>query len=245
MKSLWLLALLAAVGTASQGDSISVLGVGEAVDGHSQAHYVERWWQWAMQLQDGDRAFQDPSGRQCGMNQDGPVWFLAGTEGTMRVHRICELPQTRYVFFPIISTIAHAAPGRQLDCREATAQVRKENDALAQATVELDGRMVKGLSAHRVRTTGCFNTFVKAKYLEHPEAYATAAADGYWLMLGPLKEGVHHLIVHARYNDVGLPAGTMEQDFDYELRVVPHPTAVPRDPDTPVPPLLPDGLIST
>lgn len=241
----WLVWSLAVSGVAAQTTTALVLDPQQKVAGISQAEYAERWWQWATRLPDGVRAYQDSSGAQCGMNQSGPVWFLAGTEGTMRVSRRCDIPSGRFVFFPVIAMIAHARPGKLLDCKTAQAQVRDNNDHLAVASVTLDGQAIQRVDSHRVRSTRCFDAYAKAQYLEHHEAYVPAAIDGYWIMLGPLSEGTHHLVVHARYDNPGKPLGDLEQIFEYELRVVPdnHPPAL--RPTPPVPPLTQEGVIST
>jgi hypothetical protein len=246
MRYAWLAWLLAASGVAAQTAMAPVLDPQQKVDGTSQAEYAERWWQWATRLPDGVRAYQDPSGAQCGMNQSGPVWFLAGTEGTMHVNRRCDIPVGRFVFFPVIAMIVHASPGRPIDCKTAQAQVHSNNDHLAEASVTLDGLAIQRVGSHRIRSARCFDAYARARYLEHHEAYVPAAIDGYWIMLGPLGEGTHHLVVHARYDNPGRSLGDLEQTFDYELHVVPddHPPAL--HPATPKPPPLPaQGLIST
>ena len=244
MKPVWLFSLATVAAIAAHDRPAVVLDAGQSVDGVSQSAYVERWWQWAMRLPDGVRAYQDPSGAQCGMNQSGPVWFLAGTEGTMRVDRRCEIPAGHYVFFPVIDLIAHSKPGKALDCRTAQAQARQRNDRLADAQVTLDGRPIPHIEAHRLHPPACFDAFAKAKYMEHPEAYGPAAADGYWLMLNPLSEGEHHLVVHARYG--GADQDGLAQDFEYELKVVPagKPTPTPQRRAPEAPPM-PGDVIST
>jgi hypothetical protein len=241
----WWVWLLAASGVAAQTATTPVLDPQQKVDGVSQAEYAERWWQWATRLPDGVRAYQDPSGAQCGMNQSGPVWFLAGTEGTMRVSRQCDVPSGHFIFFPVITMIVHAGPGRPIDCKTAQAHVRDNNDHLAEASVMLDGRVIQQVDLHRIRSARCFDAYTNAQYLEHHEAYVPAAIDGYWNMLGPLSEGTHHLVVHARYDNAGKPLGDLEQTFDYELRVVPdNPTPTLRS-TPPAPPLSQEGVIST
>lgn len=245
MRYAWLAWLLVASGVAAQtATAPSVLDPQQGVDGISQAEYVERWWQWAMRLPDGVRAYQDPSGAQCGMNQSGPVWFLAGTEGTMRVSRQCDIPVGRFVFFPVISMIVHTAPGKPIDCKTAQAQVRSNNNHLAEASVMLDGQAIQRVESRRIRSSRCFDAYAKAEYLEHHPAFVPAAVDGYWIMLGPLSEGTHHLVVRARYGNAGKPLGDLEQIFDYELHVVPDNQPPALRPTTPKPPLTQQGIIS-
>jgi hypothetical protein len=240
IRYVWMACLLAASGVVAQTTTTLVLDPQQKVDGIAQSEYAERWWQWAMQLPDGVRAYQDPTGAQCGMNQSGPVWFLAGTEGTMRVKRRCDVLGGRFIFFPVIAMNVHARPGRPIGCSAARSQARDNNDKLAEASVILDGQPVQRISSHRVSGTRCFDAYANAKYLERREDYVPAASDGYWIMLGPLSEGVHYLVVHARYDNAGKPSGDLEQSFEYELHVVPDESQLRS-----MPPLSRDGLIST
>lgn len=238
--------LLLAFGAAAQTVEGSALDPTQKVEGVSQAGYVALWWQWVLRLPDGVRAYQDPSGAQCGLNQAGPVWFLAGTEGTMRASRQCEIPSGRFIFFPVIAMITNATPGKTIDCKTAQARAGDNNNHLGKVSVTLDGQAIQRISARRIRSTGCFDAYANAAYLEHHRDYLPAATDGYWVMLAPLAEGRHHLVVHARYNNPGKPLGDLEQTFDYELQVVPDtpvPVSRPAVPTRPVP--LPQGVITT
>lgn len=196
-----------------------VLAPDALVNGVPQAEYAARWWQWARRVPPGVQPFQDPTGAQCGLNQDGIVWFLAGTDGTADVTRHCTMPTKTYVFFPIINMIGNSMPGKPLTCVQAKDLVRANNDHLANAEVSIDGEPVRDIERFRI-ASGCFDSFVWARYLDRPDSYIPAATDGYWLMLRPLPAGVHHIRVRARYDNPGGDLGDLEQDFDYELQVL-------------------------
>lgn len=204
-----------------------VLGTGEKVGGRSQAEFAVAWWQWAMRLPDGVRAYQDPSGAQCTLNQEGPVWFLAGTEGTMQVRRTCAMPRGKFVFLPVIALLAHAEPGKPMTCREAQAKVAATNDHLVQAEVLLDGKVIADIAGHRLRRIPCFDAFRNAGYIQRHAPYMPAATDGYWLMLSPLPPGVHRLSVKARYDSPDTLQGDLEEEFEYQLWVGEVPRAAP------------------
>lgn len=220
LRASWLaLALaLSAPATHAAGDR-PVLGPQEKVAGRSQSDYAIAWWRWVMRLPDGVRAYQDPSGAQCALNQGGPVWFLAGTEGTGPVQRECTVPANTHVFLPVIAMLVHASPGEPLSCPQAQARARSNNDHLAQVEVMLDGKVVADVRSRRLRGMPCFDAFADAKYIERHAPYEPAATDGYWLMLAPLPAGVHRLSVKARYDNPGQPQGDLEEVFEYQLRV--------------------------
>jgi hypothetical protein len=189
------------------------------VTGLSQVEYAIRWWQWSNRVPAGVRPYQDPTGAQCGLNQTGEVWFLAGTDGTGDVVRHCTMPAGKYVFFPVINMIAHSKPGVPLTCGQANTAAAANNDHLVHAEVLIDGEAVPDVARHRLATPQCFDAFPVAPYLKRAQSYFPAATDGYWLMLEPLPPGVHWIRVNARYDNPGSERGDLEQVFEYELLV--------------------------
>lgn len=228
LRAPWVaLMLVLSLPAAQAAGSRPVLGAQEKVAGRSQSDYAIAWWRWVMRLPDGVRAYQDPSGAQCALNQGGPVWFLAGTEGTGAVQRECAVPAGTHLFLPVIAMLVHASPGHPLSCPQAQARARANNDHLAQVQVVLDGRVVMDVAAHRLRGMPCFDAFADAKYIERHAPYEPAATDGYWLMLAPLPAGLHQLSVKARYDNPGQPQGDLEEQFEYRLRVGDAPVIAP------------------
>lgn len=49
--------------------------------GLTYADWSARWWQWVSSIVETDSPLNDDTGKNCGNNQSGPVWFLAGTSG--------------------------------------------------------------------------------------------------------------------------------------------------------------------
>ena len=191
----------------------------QKVAGKPLADYPALWWQWAHRVSDGVRAYQDPTGSQCQLNQSGEVWFLAGTDGTADIFRRCTVPEGKFLFFPVINMIKHSTPGYPLACAEAQELAAANNDHLALAEVTLDGVRIPDIAHHRLRPTGCFDAFPNASYVKKPQSYFPAAVDGYWLMLRPLAVGVHHLSVKARYSNPGSDRGDLDEVFDYEIKI--------------------------
>ena len=209
--------MLALQGHAASSNGV-VLPAGK-VAGLSQAEYAVRWWQWSNRVPAGVRPYQDPTGAQCGLNQSGEVWFLAGTDGTGDVVRHCRMPAGRYVFFPVINMIAHSEPGTPLTCKQANTIAAANNDHLVQAEVVIDDKIVPDVAHHRLATPKCFDAFPVAPYVKRTQSFFPAATDGYWLMLDPLPAGVHRISVKARYGNPGSELGDLEQVFEYELQV--------------------------
>ncbi len=62
------------------------------------AEYSAAWWQWMMKEPQSTNPGYDPTGKNAGLNQAGPFWYLAGSYvGT--VTRTINLPSINLYFF--------------------------------------------------------------------------------------------------------------------------------------------------
>lgn len=185
---------------------------GGPVEGATLGTWTGRWWQWA--LGQWVEPYRDPDGRLCDVGQQGPVWFLAGTDGSFHVQRTCAIPLDTHVLVPVINMIyMNPRSGQARSCAELQADAAVNNDHLVSAVVLLDGQPLGDVKRHRVRSDGCFP-------LDPGDPSSPlAAADGYWLMLKPLPRGRHVLTVGANYGDTGTGYGGMQQNFEYVLDV--------------------------
>lgn len=177
--------------------------------------WTARWWQWAMSMP--VAPFLDPDGRLCEEGQVGPVWFLAGTDGTFNPKRDCVIPTGRHVLVPIINVVQMWRSGTAdyrhgKTCMELEHDAAVNNEHLASAVVLLDGRQIGDIARYRVRTRDCFD-------VEPGDGRMWAAADGYWLMLPPLEPGRHTLQVGANYDAHNVSLGKLQQNFEYVLHV--------------------------
>lgn len=66
------------------------------------AKLTKAWLRWLMGQPWEPGPIPDQTGANCGMGQDGPVWFLAGTTGGP-VTRHCTIPQGKQLYFPLIN----------------------------------------------------------------------------------------------------------------------------------------------
>lgn len=175
-----------------------------AVAGVGQAEWAQRWWQWAGRFpSNNELPYRDPDGRRCAQFQDdGAVWFLAGTDGNFEAARSCRIPAGKHLFVPLINRFA--AEG---DCARNIGEAKQFGDHVLTGLVLLDGRPIGDFRRMRAASDHCFTAFGKL-----PEG----ATDGYWLMLSPLPAGSHQLAISAAYRDGGKQ---MLQNFQYKLEV--------------------------
>ncbi len=175
----------------------------------NQAQWSARWWRWVGHFDDINAVPQrDPNGRQCALHQDGPVWFLAGTDGTFDAVRTCVIPADKHLFVPVINWVVHRGlQDAPMSCADKQAEAANRADHVVTGLVLLDGRPVGELQRMRVASGGCF---------EMSAGNPASASDGYWLMLKPLPPGKHQLAIAAAYRE---GARQSMQNFRYELDV--------------------------
>ena len=66
--------------------------------GKSYAEWSAIWWQWLLSIPKDTSPAGDTTGKNCGTNQQGPIWFLAGTlEVQPNAHAL--YPQERRLCF--------------------------------------------------------------------------------------------------------------------------------------------------
>ena len=61
--------------------NILVFPVDSKPYGKSYAEWSAIWWQWLLSIPEDKNPAGDPTGERCETNQQGPIWFLAGTFG--------------------------------------------------------------------------------------------------------------------------------------------------------------------
>ncbi len=212
-------ALLLCAWPALAGGGLKPLPVDSQVEGVSFRQLTAAWWRWALTMP--VPPYLDPDGRICMVGQQGLVWFLAGTPGSVSVQRSCEVPEGKYLLLPVINMYRasrHVEGGPALSRKACDLLLRDaaaNNDHLQSAEVLIDGVRVFNVRQYRV-ASGCFD--LEPDWTPQPGQVRTlAASDGYWLLLPPLPKGRHTISVGANYGKPGVAYGRMVQNFEYEL----------------------------
>ena len=60
---------------------VQVVPPGDDVAGQSQLFWAQAWWQWALGIPAPNNPLTDTTGADAGVNNGGPVFFLAGNFG--------------------------------------------------------------------------------------------------------------------------------------------------------------------
>jgi hypothetical protein len=190
------------------------------------------WWKYALGQPLATNPLIDATGANCEAGQAGPVFFLTGLPGTGAVTRDgCTVRGTKALFFPLMNAFDVHTPVDGLDTPELTYKDFRSfgfhADTL-RATV--DGVAIPNLDpastpfrACAAPVAGCapasFSlTFPAPNLFGLPaDRYEPAVQDGYYLLLAPLRPGLHTIA----FGGTGTFGGTRaDQDIVYHLRVL-------------------------
>jgi hypothetical protein len=180
------------------------------------------WWEWALEQPAATNPLADPTGEDCGNEQRGPVWFLAGPWNLPSpVVRTCTVPRGKLLFFPLLNVFSGSTPDDPLDQRTVAFQRDAvANSGIKQAinlSVTVDGRRVFGIV--RYEESKVFRVVLPdgsliTNYPGGTEVYPTVDA-GYYALLAPLSPGNHTL----RFTGAFPGEGAFAVDVTYNLTV--------------------------
>jgi hypothetical protein len=90
---------LASLVMAGKGDAGNpgVIPPHTSTNSHTYAEWSALWWQWTMGIPFEINPVLNPSGEFCDVDQDGPIWFLAGHLFSGMYKRYCTIPTGREV----------------------------------------------------------------------------------------------------------------------------------------------------
>jgi hypothetical protein len=199
-------------------------------------HLSVAWWQYVLAQPAATNPLLDTTGAGCRTAQSGPVFFLVGAGGSAQLkRRECTVPAGKFLFFPLVNAFDVHTPGDGLD---TPALVWNDLNVTQAYRVDSLHASVDGVPVRRLDPAtspyracagpeaGCARAFS----LTLPEGnlfgidagvYSPAVADGFYLLLAPLRPG-RHTIRFGGAGNFGGPDAPFSQDITYELRVVRH-----------------------
>ena len=188
----------------------------ETLGGSTLAELTTQFWRWLYSIPLGVNPVIDTSGVNCGINQEGDVWFLAGPAGTFT--ETCTIPAGKLIVsgvneflddYPCPPSIPQQpAPGQSLEnflMNDAASVI----DGVTHPAAQLDGR---SLTVRRIKTR--LFSFTAAASLAAFDICVTgspqlAVSDGYFVFIKPLPRGEHLLVLTSVNPDGSNNLGTV------------------------------------
>ena len=217
-----LLAVLASTAVIAAPARATVLPPTAAPYGQTYGAWAAAWWQWAVTQPVATNPVLESTGTNCGQNQSGPVWFLAGTFGAGSATRDCTVRAGKALLFPVLN-LAYFAFYNDPAEQRTEEYVRSQVTDLGNATslfATIDGRNIENISRYleksvlfKVANLPADNVFgLPANFLLDP-----CADEGYYLVVTPLVPGHHRLHFGGSYDDSS--GATHNFDTTYNLTI--------------------------
>jgi hypothetical protein len=114
--------------------AIDLVEPGTTFFGKSYNRLAGQWWNWALKEPTETSPLTDTTGEDCARNQNGAVWFLAGTfiDPPIAVTRDCTVPAGKAIFFSFGNTVSVHPENTSLDVgNRCTRSGRYNLDTLA------------------------------------------------------------------------------------------------------------------
>lgn len=202
----------------------------------SYGEWGAQWWRWTYSFPLAQFPPSQSGEVDCSLGQSGPVWFLAGTTGQGPVTRECSdpIPRGKALFFPIISYLNdypcpdpnfQPAPGQTLEefLTEGAAAII---NLVTELEVVVDGQQLNELFTYRA--TSRLFTFTADPSLVAFDSCVTGdpqfpqfgVADGYWILMEPLRPGPHTIFIRGLIDFGG--GSTFEVQVTYQITVNHH-----------------------
>jgi hypothetical protein len=195
-------------------------------------HLSVAWWQYVLAQPTDNNPLFDQTGAGCRTGQRGPVFFLVGTTSGTATRDECTAPAGRLLFFPVVNAFdVHVAPDGldtpELVWEDFTEALGFRVDSMH---ASVDGVPVRNLDPASSPYRGCAGpaslapgcagpfslTFPADNLFDLPAGtYSPAVADGFYLLLAPLRPGVHTIT----FGGSGNLGKSFITDTTYHLRV--------------------------
>jgi hypothetical protein len=156
--------------------------------------WTASWEQWLISQTDQANAAADTTGKFCAINQNGPVWFLAGTTGQGPVVRTCTVPHGKAILFPVVnSECSYIDNPTARSESDLIMCAKQDNNRATSLQASVDGHSLQQLDKYRVTSRLVPVTFPNGNMFGVTPGRTQIVVDGFYVFLQPLAQGDHTL----------------------------------------------------
>lgn len=206
---------------------------------YSDSVLAGKWWQWSLATGATAQTGEDPYLVDCALGQQGSVWFLGGSFGSVE-ERICmeSLPRGKRLFFPLINVeVNESADSDECDFAGVPGCTVEERRELADGALTEQGNGAIPEEAFGTRVYACqlgatvdgvpvqYDGVPIVRVQSPPFMYEgdpETIADGYWVLLPPLPKGEHTISFAGAICDIAGPPTDppfFKPEVTYTLRI--------------------------
>jgi hypothetical protein len=187
--------------------------------GKSYEDWTIKWWEWLLSIPSETNPGLDKTGQYCGLGQGNlSVFFLAAGGGGV-VERTCDVPSDKAILVPVntveCSLLEFPAAKTDADLQKCAEEDESSNPGLF---LSVDGREFKDLAKYRIPSRA-FDINFSQNNIFGVSGPTRAVSDGYWIILEPLKPGIHE--IHFKSSLTNPTTGILffNDDVNYKLNV--------------------------
>jgi hypothetical protein len=195
----------------------------EKILGEPISEWAEDWWEWVLQGPADGNPQTDETGNFADVENDGPVFFIAGTFGNPLndpVERSFEVPDGTPLLIPILNDIYITFNTDEHPRALANESLRDWKRSVEDLFLVIDGVEVKNLDSHFLRTD--FFSPGRSEEgnllwdflgdLPPKEDLFPSRSAGYWVMVEDLAPG-EHTIQFGGTTSTGISANVIDTIF--------------------------------
>jgi hypothetical protein len=174
--------------------------------GKSYGEWQARWFEWFVEIPASTNPLFDETGELCAVGQRGRVWFGAPVAHLGTTERSCTIPEGKAFFVPVGGVeCSNIEPppffgSTEAELRACAAGGFDEFFAggLSASSLTVDGRAVPNLARFRTQTPVFSYTLPEDNIfgMPGPITATMAVSDGVFVILKPLSEGRHRVVMH-------------------------------------------------
>jgi hypothetical protein len=176
--------------TSAQSQNFNIFPVDSRPYNLTYGEWSARWWIWALSVPEENNPITDQTGENCDINQQGPVWFLAGTLGGS-VTRECSIPPGKAILLSPLN----------IECSYAEFPAMKTEKELrdcaqwpgASVEVTIDGVNIQEIDKYNVQSPIFDVVLPENNIFGAPAGPTKAVSGGWWVLLEPLQPGKHQI----------------------------------------------------
>jgi hypothetical protein len=160
--------------------------------GKSYAQWSALWWQQALAVDTSEPNAFDQGNAPCNLGTRKVVFLVGGTTPGSTAERSCTVRTGQAIFFPLLNGECSQLEGNGSSEAELRKCAADQADAIKTVFATVDGVPVRNLSRYRFQSPLFQFTTAENNPFGLPAGQTSpSVADGYWVMLHPLRPGVH------------------------------------------------------